>query len=132
VFEGGWTDAEEMRFSLFVFVLLISCGQKVTLPSIKNGSNQFVTCYFDSSPIYKDVVFEVRYDSRNNNTELMIKNPQRSPSSRYLSKTENRLTLTFPNQDKKEVILDVFFLTGSFSMKLNDYEYSGVCEEKIK
>jgi hypothetical protein len=125
-------DAEEMRFSLFVFVLLISCGQKVTLPSIKNGSNQFVTCYFDSSPIYKDVVFEVRYDSRNNNTELMIKNPQRSPSSRYLSKTENRLTLTFPNQDKKEVILDVFFLTGSFSMKLNDYEYSGVCEEKIK
>ena len=105
-------------------------NQGSVLSSIMLGNGRTVTCYFDSSHLYKDIVFQVSYEASIKATKLVFKIPDRGGASKLLARTKNRLSLSFKNNENKDVLLDIFFKTGLFSMKLDDQEFRGVCEEE--
>lgn len=129
---------ESAKTESAVQLLQVTCERKFqsetnkgsVLSSIVLGNGRTVTCYFDSSHPYKDIVFQVSYEATSKASKLVFKRPDRSNESRFLARTKNRLSLSFKNNENKDVLLDIFFKTGLFSMKLDNQEFSGVCEEE--
>lgn len=111
------------------FVSLVSCSPRVSLPSLMNGSGQFVNCIFDASSVYRDIVFEFAYTKQNKETRLVFKRPEKEFKTRFLADTQNRLTIAFINDKSEEVLLNFFYDTGAFSMLNQKIEFQGKCEE---
>ena len=117
-----------MKLIIYLLTLLI-CGDSIAQLSLKNGDNKFVTCFFNSGEVYKDIVFNVRFDKNNNTSEFLIL-PNSKFESKVLAVTEKRLTLHLINKNNEIVLLNIFFDSGNFDIKDQKYEGSGVCEEK--
>jgi len=116
-----------MKIIIYLTTLLI-CGNSIAQLSLKKGDNKFVTCFFNSGEVYKDIVFNVRFDKKNNTSEFLIL-PNNKFESKVLAVTEKRLTLHLINKTKEIVLLNIFFDSGNFDIKDQKYEGSGVCEE---
>lgn len=116
-------------FSTVLF--LAACSPKVTLPSLKEGSDKFVNCIFDSSSVYKDVVFELKYDKPKSAVVLIFKKPETEFPARVIAHTENRLSVAFINNRGKEILLNLYSDTGVFTMLDQTVEIKGKCDETI-
>jgi hypothetical protein len=116
--------------AILLFLIVGVCRNSYAELSLKNGDNKFVTCFFNSGEIYKDIVFDVRWDKKSKSSEFIIL-PSSKFDSNVLSATENRLSIHFINNFNRNVLLNIFFSSGRFEMKDEKYEGSGVCEEKL-
>ena len=117
-----------MKLITYLLTLLM-CGDSIAQLSLTNGDNKLVTCFFNSGEVYKDIVFNVRFDKNNNTSEFLIL-PNSKFESKVLAVTEKRLTLHLINKNNEIVLLNIFFDSGNFDIKDQKYEGSGVCEEK--
>ena len=118
-----------LSFILLFFALGVYRNSYAEL-SLKNGDNKFVTCFFNSGEVYKDIVFDVRYDKKSHSSEFIIL-PSSKFDSKVLAVTEKRLSIHFINNFNQNVLLNIFFDSGRFEMKDEKYEGSGVCEDKL-
>jgi len=117
---------------ILTLFIVIGCQPKSSIPSLKNGTGQFVSCFYDPVSRYKDTVFEVNYDKNTNTSNVVFIKPEKKLSSKVITHTNNRLSLELIN-DKGEPFLMTFFLdTSKFDINSKNYEDSGTCEEKVK
>ena len=117
--------------ALTTLCFLSACSPKVALPSLKEGSDKFVNCIFDASSVYKDIVFEFKYDKRKNAAQLVFKKPENEFRTRVIAHTENRLSVAFLNNRGTEVLLNLFYDTGLFTMLDQNVEIKGKCDEML-
>ncbi len=118
---------------LFLLILLplflISCGNSSVLPSIRDGNNKIVSCFFSSSSVYKDIVFNVSYDSKNKTPSLVFLNLDTKKYPKLVAETDSRLSIQFHNSSKEQILLSIFHKTGKFEMSSGGSSMHGECEE---
>lgn len=134
MFERRWTIAEEMKKIIFTLVILIlvGCQPKSLLPSLKNGTGEFISCFYDSSSRYKDTVFEVSFNKNSNTSNVFFIKPEKKLSSKVITHTNNRLSLELMNDKGESFLITFYFDTSKFVINSTNYEDSGTCEEKVK
>lgn len=89
-----------------------------------------MSCFFKDSSIYKDAIFDVRFDKSSNSTEIVFIKPSKTFVSKFLTITKNRLAIDLVNNQNKHFLLNIQFDPPTFNIKSEDYEDTGVCEEK--
>jgi hypothetical protein len=113
-------------------VALIGCSQSSKIPSLKGGKNTFVSCFFQPTSVYKDVVFDVRFDKKSNSSELIFLKPPQDFKSTVLTYTDSRLALELTSNKDEKFIINFNFDNSTFDIKSKTYNDTGFCEEKVK
>jgi len=121
----------KMSIILFLILILSGCQSKSSIPSLKNGTGKFVSCFYDPFSEYKDTVFEVSYDKNTNISNVVFIKPEKKLSSKVITQTNNRLLLELKNGKDESFLITFFLDTSTFIINSQNYQDSGTCEEKI-